>query len=314
MSLTDAQIADIIDEARRRWMLGDSSIELVAARENQVFRVQTPIASYALRLHRRRYRSVDEIHSELLWMYRLAVKEIPVPGSVSAVDGNSVQIINDIVVDMLTWLEGTPLSKIPVTEDIYFQLGRMLAKMHEATDSWELPELFQRPTWDLVGDEPSWGKFWDNPQLSVVQKAKLLKFRDDARYTLENMQQVDFGLIHADLVPDNVLYNGYELQPIDFDDGGFGYRLFDLATITNRSRRIPNGDNLANAATAGYCKHRALDENAVTESLPLFEAMRSCSYLGWSIARMGEPGAIERNERFIVEAELAVNKYFNDSK
>jgi len=205
-ALSDTAIADIIDVARERWMLGDASIELVAARENYVFCVKTSVASYALRLHRQGYRSVEEIHSELSWMFRLAVKQIPVPNPVSAVDGNSVQIIKGVIVDMLTWLDGTRLSEFQATEEIYFQLGSLLAQMHIATDSWEPPDTFSRPTWDLAGSQPTWGRFWSNPLLTSDQKDRFLEFRENACSALEKLQQPDCGLIHADLVPDNVLY------------------------------------------------------------------------------------------------------------
>ena len=292
--------------ARERWMLGDASIELVAARENYVFCVKTSVASYALRLHRQGYRSVEEIHSELSWMFRLAVKQIPVPNPVSAVDGNSVQIIKGVIVDMLTWLDGTRLSEFQATEEIYFQLGSLLAQMHIATDSWEPPDTFSRPTWDLAGSQPTWGRFWSNPLLTSDQKDRFLEFRENACSALEKLQQPDCGLIHADLVPDNVLYNGQDIQVIDFDDGGFGYRLFDLATISHRSKRLSGADDLTNAVVAGYGKHRPLDVG----SLPLFEALRACTYVGWNISRMSEPGGVERNERFITEAEVSVSNYY----
>lgn len=38
-----------------------------------------------------------------------------------------------------------------------------------------------------------------------------------------------FGLIHADLHLDNVLFAGGEARPIDFDDCGLGHWLYDIA-------------------------------------------------------------------------------------
>jgi len=43
--------------------------------------------------------------------------------------------------------------------------------------------------------------------------------------------------------------------------------------------------------------------------LPLFEAIRACSYIGWNISRMDEAGGRERNVRFIAEAETALEKF-----
>ena len=35
----------------------------------------------------------------------------------------------------------------------------------------------------------------------------------------------------ADLIPDNVMIDENEITFLDFDDCGFGFRLFDIATI-----------------------------------------------------------------------------------
>jgi hypothetical protein len=74
---------------------------------------------------------------------------------------------------------------------------------------------------------------------------------------------------------------------IDFDDGGFGFRLFDLATTANRlDRHDPTGGAGARLLQ-GYLATRALD----LTHLPLFRALRAMTYVGWVITRLHEPGA-----------------------
>ncbi len=296
--MTDA----ILQAAREHWNLHNASIELVAARENRVYRVQTKHQTTALRLHRIGYRTEEEIHSELQWMDMLARRGIPVPRPVNSVEGTPLKVIDGTMVDMLSWVEGTPLSKEKVTESHYYRLGRLCAQMHQLADQWSAGPALTRPTWDFIGEQPTWGRFWENPLLTKAQQVLFNQFRHAAQKALAALQQPDTGLIHADLVPDNVLVNGEQLHPIDFDDGGFGYRLFDVATITFRSRREEGGDSLASATIAGYCSERSLDLN----SLPLFEALRACTYVGWNISRMGEAGGVARNRRFIEAAERAI--------
>ena len=296
----------VIEAARVCWSLGEAPVSLVAARENRVYRVDGPDGPSALRLHRQGYRSTEEIHSELQWMEMLATNSMSVPQPIPSQDGAFVKTIDGVVVDMLSWVDGIPFAKTEVTSENYYELGCLLAKMHNLNDQWELPPGFSRPTWDLVGDQPSWGRFWDNPYLTQEQRIRFLQFRDTARSTIHTIDQLDFGLIHADLVPDNVLIDGKQLQLIDFDDGGFGHRLFDVATITHRSRRKSGNDVLADAAVDGYCTIRRLQRDA----LPLFEAMRACSYIGWNISRMEEAGGQDRNARFLAEAEAALEKFY----
>lgn len=230
---------------------------------------------------------------------------LSVPKPIPALDGAHYKTYDGVTVSLLSWLNGTPWSQLSTTVEMYYQLGRELAKMHTLTDAWEMPAAFKRPTWDLAGDNPTWDRFWENPLLSQAQAEHLLSFRELAENTLKRLEPLDIGLIHADLVPDNVLTDGETLRLIDFDDSGFGHRLFDLATITRRSRFIQSDGLLAEAAIEGYAADRQTDRDA----LMLFEALRACTYIGWNISRMNEAGGIERNARYISEAETAIEHF-----
>ena len=294
----------IIAAARAHWGLVDALITLAADRENRVFRVDTPGAPMALRLHRPGYRSLPELRSELDWMAMLANKGIPVPAPILALDGSSVLDVDGVIVDCLTWLDGSPMSDGTANADTYYQLGQLTARMHDCADAWTPSPDFIRPVWNFVGGQPTWNRFWDNPGLSTAQRNLLVAFRDHARGALADLRDDDHGLIHADLVPDNVLVHEGVLQPIDFDDGGFGPRLFDIATITFRSRRMDPTGTLADATVNGYRSARSQN----WENLPLYEAVRACSYVGWNIPRMDEDPTGTRNARFISEAETAVRR------
>jgi len=302
ISLRDCEPA--IAAARDHWSLGDATITLIAARENHVFKVDALEAPLALRLHRPGYRIQTQIESELLWMQHLATNGCAVPRPIAAPDGTFLSTFNGISVSMVSWLDGIALSKLSVTEKHNSDLWRTLSRMHALADDWVLPDGFDRPVWDLTSEQPSWDRFWDNPLLSQEQARRFLVFRDTARNALDKLEPLDFGLIHADLIPDNVLFNGQELQLIDFDDGGFGHRLFDLATITHKCRTAQH-DSLAEATIDAYNTVRFIDRQALT----LFEALRACTYVGWNISRMAEPNGKERNARYIKEALMAIERF-----
>ncbi|MGO4908834.1 phosphotransferase enzyme family protein [Pseudorhodobacter sp. W20_MBD10_FR17] len=289
----------IVKSALNHWGFQGTSCHLIAARENYVYRVDTQTRPVALRLHRPGLRSQAELISELEWMAVLARGGISVPAPIPSLDGSIFAQFDDTFVDVVTWLEGDALTQSP-TPQAYHGLGKTMARCHEITNAWTPPSHFTRPLWDadgLVGDAPLWGPFWENPTLSPAQKTRLEAFRDQARNVL-NEGTFDVGLIHADLVPENVLTCGDTLRLIDFDDGGFGYRLFDLATVTHRSRRNDPTGALARAVVDGYKTERDID----LTHLPLFEALRACTYIGWITPRLSEDGAPARNNRFIAEA------------
>lgn len=298
LRLTEA----VLTAARRHWALGDVPVTLIAARENQVFRVDLPGGPAALRLHRPGYRTTAELRSELDWMAMLARSGIAVPAPIPAPDGTSLLVTQGVAVDLLSWLEGAPLSASRPDAQTYFALGVLIARMQECADGWIPPPGFTRLNWDLVGDDPTWGRFWENPALTPDQGRLFTEFRDYSRGALDTITTADTGLIHADLVPDNVMLHAGELHPIDFDDGGFGPRLFDLATVTFRSRRTDPTGALARATIDGYTSQRDAD----MALLPLFEALRACTYVGWNITRMAENGGHERNTCFITAALAAI--------
>jgi Ser/Thr protein kinase RdoA (MazF antagonist) len=95
---------------------------------------------------------------------------------------------------------------------------------------------------------------------------------------------------------------------IDFDDAGFGFRMYDFATALVKNRDEPHYDAIKSSLFEGYRSHRVLslgDE----KSLDLFLALRDFSYLGWMEARRKEPG-VEARMPGIRAATLAAAQKF----
>ena len=297
LRVTEAAIA----AAQAYWALGGGPIQLIAARENRVYRVEA--GPFALRLHRPGYRTWAELQGELAWMGMLAREGLSVPAPIAGADGGVLLEAGGYAMDLLSWVSGTPMQESAPDPAVYRALGGLMARMHDLADGWTPPKGFVRPAWDLVGEAPTWGRFWETPLLSAEEAEVLRAFRDHAREVLSRGEW-DRGLIHADLVPENVLLSGAGLCPIDFDDGGYGLRLFDIATVTHRSRRVDATGAMARALVEGYAQQREIDLG----QLPLIEALRACTYLGWIVPRMGEAGAEARQTRFLAEAMAAIGR------
>lgn len=303
----------IVADALARWGLQDSECAFVAGRENQVYRVTAATGSYALRIKRPGYRDEVELQSELAWLEEMDRAGLSVPAPLQSLAGHMLERVGDVYADVVTWLPGAPMGKSRVSLalsdriGVFRALGSEMARLHLACDAWNVPAGFRRCRWDvdgLVGDTPVWGAFWQNPTLDDSTRALFLSFRDEVRSRLAEACP-EFGLIHADLVRENVLVDGSVIRMIDFDDGGFGYRLFDVATVLLKNLDEPDYASLKGAMVEGYIGRKPLDLSL----LDLFIALRAATYVGWIVPRMGEPGGPDRNARFIKHARDLCRDY-----
>jgi Ser/Thr protein kinase RdoA (MazF antagonist) len=283
------------EEAARAF--GGRLLRLVAARENTVFEMAGGFGRAALRLHRAGYQSAAAIRSELWWCAALADAGVAVPRPLSLPGGGRlVRLASGRLASALGWVEGAPLGedRVPLAggpadqSDRHRALGRLVAEVHAASDALTLPEGFVRPHWDgtgLLGDAPVWGRFWDHPALNARQRDLAVRARDWLGAALARAGPP--GLIHADVLRENVLVRGADLALIDFDDSGFGYRPYDLGTALLQSLDEPALPAIAAALAEGYASRRPLDPAL----LPAFTLMRCCASVGWAMTRLppGDP-------------------------
>jgi len=277
-------------------------VRLIRARENAVFEIETPDGRAALRLHRQGYQHPAAIRSELWWCAALADAGVAVPRPMTAQDGAVLVTLPDgRLASAIRWQDGEALGKtgVPLNASLtvlleqHRALGRLLAQMHDATDRLTLPADFTRHRWDgpgLVGETPLWGRFWQHPAATTAQSLRLHQVRDWLAGRLA-MEGDDLGLIHADVLRENVLVNHRSLWLIDFDDSGFGYRGYDLGTAMLGNLAEPAYADLRDALIDGYAALRPM----ARETVEMFTLMRACASVGWTMPRLASDDPIHRS-------------------
>lgn len=304
----------IARQAAALWGIAPDALALAARRENIVYRAETAEGPRALRLHRPGYRTETELRSEMQWMETLAQNGLSVPLPHPSVNGRLIEVIDNTPISVLTWMPGAQAGKlgdlnIPDRLSFAHTLGRTMARLHDLSDAWQTPSDFSRPHWDLnglLGQSPLWGPFWDNPDLTPAQADTLRQVRHLAHSELASRQgDLDYGLIHADILTENVLVQGPLLSLIDFDDGGWGFRDFEIATFLMRFQEAPDYEDLRDALLEGYAIRRAI----CLESLAFFIMIRALTYPGWIIPRRHEPGGVARSKVAIETALPLAEKY-----
>ena len=313
---------ELAERAAAYWPLEVQRIEPIKIRENAVYAVYTAEGPHAvLRVHRLGYHSDAALESEAQWMQALAHSGIEVPQPIPSRAGRPFERVEHArvpgprQVDMLGWIEGRQLGEVGAElarepawiERVYGTIGELMAAMHNQANAWQPPPRFQRHRWDvegLAGERPLWGRFWELEALSASQCDLFRRMRLHIAEALARYGDAPdrFGLIHADLVPENILVLGDRPRVIDFDDAGYGWHLFDLATTLYFIRRERHYAVARDALIAGYRRRRALAAEHL-RLLPLFLAARGTTYLGWVHTRKGEQVARELTPQLI---ELAV--------
>jgi Ser/Thr protein kinase RdoA (MazF antagonist) len=262
----------------------------------------------ALRLHRPWYHDIAALRSEHLWIRALVQAGIAAPEPLLTKGGENFAQVEIVATGerrwagLARWVEGALLADVIAGEPDraanarhFAHIGTIIAAMHVQATSWTPPAGFQRHALDadgLMGPEPFWGRFWDHPIFSPIEREMLLVARDrlHAALTRYGRPARTFSLIHADLHPRNVLIDGARAVVIDFDDAGFGWHQYDLAVALIGHQDHPDFVTFRDACIAGYRSVRAISDEDLA-LLPMFLLVRDMAQIGWFHQRPELPRA-----------------------
>ncbi len=269
----------------------DAHIALLSLSENATYRIDDPAASRTavLRVHRTGYHEPGAIASELAWMQALRADEgLLTPAVYAAPDGRQVV---DVTIGSLTrqtvlfeWLPGAEPHEDGLAGKFEL-LGEICARMHRHSRSWRRPAGFVRFAWDFdccVGETPRWGRWQDGIGVGPAELAVLTPAAALMRRRLDAFGRGPgrFGLIHADVRLANLLVDGDAIQVIDFDDCGFGWFLFDLATAVSFIEHDPRVPELCAAWVRGYRTIAPLSAEEEAE-VGTFVLLRRLQLVAW---------------------------------
>jgi Ser/Thr protein kinase RdoA (MazF antagonist) len=286
--------------------LGDGELRLVQYNENVIYRVIAPErqsesevgesfipGQYALRIHAMRDRAA--ITSEMQWLEALAAHGFSLaPAPVRSGAGElSISVAADIfpegrVVTLLRWVKGRKLEK--GLRPVHLKrLGRTVAHLHQFSRTWKAPPGFSRPRWD-------WHSQLGGEMFEVSLEELIASMPDRVRKPFQTvstearsaMAQLGessdvSGLIHSDIYPENVLFDGGRASLVDFEDCGFGYWIWDIAVALCTWAWQPGWEEMREAFISGYSEVRTLpaDQRAL---LDLFIAAQYATMLLWATA------------------------------
>jgi Ser/Thr protein kinase RdoA (MazF antagonist) len=233
--------------------------------------------------------------SELTWLAALSREgDLPVPAPVPTLDGELLIRITTPgvpqgkIVSLMRWVDGRRLEN-GFRPKHFWAWGQMVARLHEFSTNWQPPEGFKRPHWDWAGQLG--GREFIRP---VDEYVALMPGQLQEPFSLvsEKVRQVTealgkgpyaYGLIHSDMYPENVLFKAGKVLPIDFEDCGYGYWMWDMAIILCSWPWTEDWFWMRDALLDGYATVRTLPGSQV-KHLDLFMAAQYATMVLWATA------------------------------
>jgi len=304
-----------ITEARLRLMVdaGNTTYRVKAVDPNPVGGSLYVDGCYSLRLHQPGYQNEGVVDSELEWLYALSEAGLSVPQPLTTIEGElSVEVsVPGVPVarrcSLLRWVKGRMAPKL-VRPWHMKAIGRLIAQLQNHASSWRPPPGFVRRHYDrngLWGDDTGTGYTADEvwPRIPRRYFEAFQEVTTRVEQVMEDWGKGPdvYGLIHADLGTEaNVLFHRGEARAIDFDDGGYGYWVYDLAIPLVDLEGDDALPTYRDALLEGYSEIRSIPEEQL-EKLELFQAaFRALEFFWGTASTMRRPDStywMERQEK-----------------
>ena len=227
-----------IQEALSHYNITASEIELLRHNENLTYRVGN---NYLLQIHEPVegfsadfiYEGVERIEiykAELAFLAYLKKQGMQIREAVENRHGELItQLQNGTYVTVSKWLEGESLDKLELNDDICYQIGEMLASLHQKAKGFRISPV---KTYGKQHCECTKKRFTalETLGLSTEYSSIMQKCCDRAGAVLEKAED-EFQMIHGDLSASNILKTPDGLVPIDFSFFGMGHPMYDLAVL-----------------------------------------------------------------------------------
>jgi Ser/Thr protein kinase RdoA (MazF antagonist) len=238
-------------------------------------------------------RSPDTLRAQLRWLSALGREiDLLVPEPVPMADGSLVDYVSfsDLplhrtllsrvrkidrdVYDpaqpgrycvLLRWVPGEHKEDNDLVPADLSSLGSYVARLHTHAQRYSASRESALPRWSWEWVFGERAPLWSEGE-AYYSAGEMGVFHTAARHVREDLERLGehrevFGVIHRDLTPNNVVFDGTRVGAIDFDQCGLGYYTFDLGVVRRALRLYRDRQELLWAAfVEGYERECPLPE------------------------------------------------------
>ncbi len=228
--IKDLFTKEILEEALSKYELEKDSIKQLGGFESFIYSFISHGKEYILRITHKSRRSPEMIESEMHWINYLHQNGINCALPYLTRDHKLQDIVgkdeSSFIVCAFDKVPGTHLRKETDTEDLRYQYGKQIGKMHAKTKNYH-PHQHKRIEW--YEDE-----LIKNFETIVPTEQK--KLREVFHHHLNEIHnlskhQDNYGLVHYDAHPGNFFVEDNQIYLFDFDDCQYAHFISDIAIV-----------------------------------------------------------------------------------
>lgn len=228
----------VAQEAIKQYGLDVVNIEYLCEETNMFFTVYTTNKLYVLKIFQEESSKLEDNLLEVFMLNEVSTKtDIIVPSVFFSKANEPIVFCEDIDgnikrIALYDYLEGTDFDGLETKENV-FELGKIVGKMHKASQTFVLPNTMDPKKWDQVfyyrDEEVLYNK---EPYRTFYEEEDILLLDQLIPYVngkLKEYYKDSVFLIHADLNPWNVKLHEGAIRLFDFEEGMVGSFLHELA-------------------------------------------------------------------------------------
>ena len=269
--------------ARDLWRGDPASPRLIGKDYNIVYRFEIDGRGHYLRICHSVLHALPEARQVMHFLRFLAAENVPVGAPVPSVNGEYIELLEGgYFAAAQIEAPGQDLKQHLLDLSVYETWGQSLGKLHAASRRYQRDPA-------IAYEFPTVQRFWKNIEPTVQAASPALR-RIYAELTdfMNGLPPHDYGLIHGDYRPGNVIWDGITARTIDFDEPNYHWYIADVcrALMQLYDRPLEERRRYRQEFMRGYLSEHLIDDWWVTQ-LPYFAQHRAMLMHAWDVQEGG---------------------------
>jgi|GEM_PF-1312732 Ser/Thr protein kinase RdoA (MazF antagonist) len=256
--------------------------QLIKGTMRDVYEVWANGQHGVLCIYRSGERRLAEIEAEQVVMHKLIDQGVAAPFAIPLMTGNTVFSLHQPegirFGALMTFVPGRPIGRA-FDSTTAEQVGILLWKTHRALLT--ITELLDRPKLDFPTALSAVLYAFERAAPHRQAEVEQLHSTGDVliRRAVLTTETAQYGLLHGDIIPSNILNDTGRLCLLDFDLCAYGWQLYDVASMLVEIAYWGMGEDVKAAFLRGYQMERKFTE-AESAALPALQCIRIFISLG----------------------------------